>query len=54
MSYLDAWNSGFDEGQRVQLKLINEFSGTDFKAIADLVLFLREAKEVEEAINANG
>lgn len=45
MSYLDAWNKGFEEGKEAQLKLINEFSGTEFKTVVELIMFLKKVKE---------
>jgi hypothetical protein len=45
MSYLDAWNAGFEEGKSLIIKLINQHSGTEFKSVAELILFVKEAKE---------
>lgn len=46
MDYLQAWNSGYEDGKQQSINLINEFCSTQFKSIEDIIRFIREAKEV--------
>lgn len=48
MSYLDAWNVGFEEGKQLPVKLINEYCAMQFESLAEVINYIKEAKSVME------
>ena len=52
MNYLDIWNKGFEAGRSLQLKLINDHCGMQFKDLTEVINYIREIefnKRLEKA-----
>ena len=42
MDYLQAFNTGFEEGKKLPLKLINEHCGMEFETLTEVINYIRE------------
>ena len=44
MDYLEAWNVGFEEGRKLQLKLINDHCAMQFKSLTEVIEYIRDVE----------
>ena len=44
MNYLEAFNTGFDEGKKLPLKLINDHCGMEFENLTEVITYIRQVE----------